>query len=318
MAATEAHQLSDARYKSGRDSYFLLLDATRTLYAAEQALVTTRLQEQANPRDLVQSAGRGLEGARMSGERMVTEKAAARADAQRERILAAAQQCFIAEGFHAATIAAIAERAGMSAGLIYRYFDSKRAIVLAIIERELHQRRAHIAAQTGNVDFVGGLVETFRELRGDSPLASSAVLFLEMTAEGTRVPEVAHALQAADQAARLEFAGWLQRKVAHGCAARRGGIDSGADPLRRLGGAGSAGTGARSRGASACHHIRRGRRHERAVRASPGKLPKKNSVRDSAYGVCSWPIADGVGRTAEADGARRIAVVGAWSIRRSC
>ena len=62
-------------------------------------------------------------------------RAAARADLQRARILDAAQRCFVESGFHAATMAKIAETAGMSAGLIYRYFESKNAIVLAIIER---------------------------------------------------------------------------------------------------------------------------------------------------------------------------------------
>ena len=39
--------------------------------------------------------------------RVPSDKAAARAEAQRERILEAAQQCFIADGFHAATMATI-------------------------------------------------------------------------------------------------------------------------------------------------------------------------------------------------------------------
>ena len=61
----------------------------------------------------------------------------ARAAKQRERILDAAEVCFIQHGFHAASMAGIAQTADMSAGLIYRYFDSKAAIVKAIIERHL-------------------------------------------------------------------------------------------------------------------------------------------------------------------------------------
>ena len=45
-----------------------------------------------------------------------TTKAQARAEAQHERILSAAQQCFIEHGFHAASMASIAETAEMSAG----------------------------------------------------------------------------------------------------------------------------------------------------------------------------------------------------------
>ena len=63
--------------------------------------------------------------------------AATRAARQRERILDAAENCFIESGFQAASMAHIAQTAGMSAGLIYRYFDSKASIVKAIIERHL-------------------------------------------------------------------------------------------------------------------------------------------------------------------------------------
>lgn len=47
-AATSAEQLSRARYEAGRDSYLVQLDAQRTLYAAQQGLVSTRLAEQTN------------------------------------------------------------------------------------------------------------------------------------------------------------------------------------------------------------------------------------------------------------------------------
>ncbi len=70
------------------------------------------------------------------------DKAAARTQSQRDRILKAAQQSFIRHGFHAAGMAGIAQAAQMSPGLIYRYFDSKNAIILAIIERQLAEKKA--------------------------------------------------------------------------------------------------------------------------------------------------------------------------------
>ena len=60
-----------------------------------------------------------------------------RAQAQRERILDAAPRCFIARGFHAASVSDIATEAGISQGLMYRYFDNKRAMILALIERRV-------------------------------------------------------------------------------------------------------------------------------------------------------------------------------------
>ena len=61
----------------------------------------------------------------MNGAASPPVKAGNRADAQRERILCAALKCFIEHGFHAASMANIAEAAQMSAGLMYRYFENK-------------------------------------------------------------------------------------------------------------------------------------------------------------------------------------------------
>lgn len=58
-AATRANQLSQARYDAGMDSYLILLDAQRTLYAAQQGVVTTRLAEQANRVTLYKVLGGG-------------------------------------------------------------------------------------------------------------------------------------------------------------------------------------------------------------------------------------------------------------------
>lgn len=54
-----------------------------------------------------------------------------RAD-RRESILAAALQCFVERGFHGTAIPQIADKAGIAAGTIYHYFDSKEALVNAL------------------------------------------------------------------------------------------------------------------------------------------------------------------------------------------
>ncbi|KGM57745.1 transporter [Lysobacter arseniciresistens ZS79] len=58
-AATRTHELSQARYDAGLDSHLVLLDAQRTLYAAQQAVVATRLAEQANRVTLYKALGGG-------------------------------------------------------------------------------------------------------------------------------------------------------------------------------------------------------------------------------------------------------------------
>jgi multidrug efflux system outer membrane protein len=58
-AAENADDLSKRRYEAGADSYLVLLDAQRTLYAAQQALVTTLLAEQVNRVTLYKALGGG-------------------------------------------------------------------------------------------------------------------------------------------------------------------------------------------------------------------------------------------------------------------
>jgi len=60
VAASEAaFKLSDARYRNGVDSYLGLLDAQRSLYAAQQELIGVRLSEAANRVTLYKAMGGG-------------------------------------------------------------------------------------------------------------------------------------------------------------------------------------------------------------------------------------------------------------------
>ena len=57
-----------------------------------------------------------------------------RAD-KREAILDAALDLFAQRGFHGTAVPAVAERARVGAGTIYRYFASKEALVNAVYQR---------------------------------------------------------------------------------------------------------------------------------------------------------------------------------------
>jgi AcrR family transcriptional regulator len=54
--------------------------------------------------------------------------------ARRQEILDAARRAFVANGFDATSMQRIAQESGVSAGNIYRYFDSKEALIGAVIE----------------------------------------------------------------------------------------------------------------------------------------------------------------------------------------
>jgi multidrug efflux system outer membrane protein len=59
-AAAASLRLSDLRYRTGVDTFLTVLDAQRTLYSAQQTLITTRLTEQSNMVELYRSLGGGL------------------------------------------------------------------------------------------------------------------------------------------------------------------------------------------------------------------------------------------------------------------
>jgi AcrR family transcriptional regulator len=126
--------------------------------------------------------------------------AATHAARQRERILDAAEKCFIESGFHAASMAHIAETAGISAGLIYRYFDSKALIVKAIIERHLEtESSAQIDRLNSSDDVRDAVLELFeRWQRSDDP-HMNAGLFLDLTAECTRDAQIARVVREKDR-----------------------------------------------------------------------------------------------------------------------
>jgi AcrR family transcriptional regulator len=150
----------------------------------------------------------------MSEPRVPVARGPERAQAQRERILAAAKKCFVEHGFHAASMGVIAHEAGMSPGLIYRYYDSKSTIIVAIMARQLEESRESIRKLNSAGDFAEAIFATYSHWRDRDSTVMSAALFAEMSAEATRDPAVAAALRTTDQAIRDELCQVISTGVA--------------------------------------------------------------------------------------------------------
>ena len=71
------------------------------------------------------------------------------------------------------------------------------------------------------------MIAKFRGWQAGQPEVMNAPLFLEMSAEGTRAPEVARAIAASDALTRQDFERWLLRPRAEG------GVGMAADCARR-------------------------------------------------------------------------------------
>ena len=66
--------------------------------------------------------------------------------ARREQLLGAAQEVFVANGYHAAAMDDIAERAGVSKPVLYQHFPSKLELYLALLDQHAESSQARVRA----------------------------------------------------------------------------------------------------------------------------------------------------------------------------
>ena len=147
---------------------------------------------------------------------MIERKAESHKQSQRERILEAAKRRFVQSGFHSASMATISETAGMSPGLIYRYFENKKAIILAIVEAELETVQRRLCDMPNTDDLASSLVDYFESYDEERYDSVSAPLFLEISAEAARDPEIAEAVSRIDDIVRDAIADWFHRSREEG------------------------------------------------------------------------------------------------------
>jgi AcrR family transcriptional regulator len=85
--------------------------------------------------------------------------------ARRKQLLAAAQQVFVAQGYHAAAMDDIAERAGVSKPVLYQHFPGKLELYLALLDTHcdamVARMRAAMEATTDNKERVRGAIQAY-------------------------------------------------------------------------------------------------------------------------------------------------------------
>jgi AcrR family transcriptional regulator len=134
-----------------------------------------------------------------------------RARAQRARILKAAHQSFAESGFHAASMADISVRAGMSPGLIYRYFENKSAIIQAIVQQQLDLARERVRMSC-DIDLTQKMIDEFGREPTEEHAGMNPALLLELSAEATRDSQIAAAVQTFDRELRSLLVEWMSRR----------------------------------------------------------------------------------------------------------
>ena len=108
------------------------------------------------------------------------------------QILEAAMVCFAKRGFHQASMHDISAEAGISVGLIYRYFENKEAVIAAMADR--HKKEIHAVLERARM--APSLLESLEILFTahcceNSPKVQSAFV-VDLYAEASRNPQVAN------------------------------------------------------------------------------------------------------------------------------
>jgi AcrR family transcriptional regulator len=87
--------------------------------------------------------------------------------ARRKQLLAAAQEVFVAQGYHAAAMDDIAERAGVSKPVLYQHFPGKLELYLALLDTHcdaiVHKVRTAMTSSTDNKQRVAAAMSAYFE-----------------------------------------------------------------------------------------------------------------------------------------------------------
>jgi AcrR family transcriptional regulator len=119
---------------------------------------------------------------------------------RRQQLLDAALEIFVAQGYHAAAMDDIAERAGVSKPVLYQHFPGKLDLYLALLDASTHALvgavQTALASTTDNRQRVEATVAAYFDFVADQGGAFQLVFASDLTAE----PAVRERVERADHA----------------------------------------------------------------------------------------------------------------------
>tara|TARA_B110000037_G_C17024321_1_gene466700 strand:+ start:392 stop:994 length:603 start_codon:yes stop_codon:yes gene_type:complete len=124
---------------------------------------------------------------------------------RRRQILEAALICFREKGFHGASMSSICKKAKMSPGHLYHYFESKNALISAIVQSDVSFHEEKLASLVENGNTLETMLSRINEIwQLDKDL--DAALYSEIMAEASRNPEAAAVIRQHEIRLRERFA----------------------------------------------------------------------------------------------------------------
>jgi AcrR family transcriptional regulator len=135
---------------------------------------------------------------------------------RRREILEAAEECFVKSGFHAASMADIATAAGVSMGLLYRYFANKEAIIESFAAQDSAAAVAAIEDWAEAKPALPHLRELLRTLITEAMQPERAAIIAEIYAESLRNTKLQRLLSRHENAVAKAWAGAITTHRARG------------------------------------------------------------------------------------------------------
>src|SRR5438876_3772299 len=110
---------------------------------------------------------------------------------RRTQILDAAVVCFAKRGFHQASMHDISAEAGISVGLIYRYFQNKEAVIAAMADRHKQEIQEILERARQAPNLRESLETLFTAHCGETEPQVTAAFVVDLFAEASRNQHVA-------------------------------------------------------------------------------------------------------------------------------
>ena len=111
---------------------------------------------------------------------------------RRSQILEAAIVCFAKRGFHQASMHDISAEAGISVGLIYRYFANKEAVISAMADRHKQEIQALLERARQAPTLLESLEILFTAHCCENAPKVQSAFVVDLYAESSRNPQVAN------------------------------------------------------------------------------------------------------------------------------
>jgi AcrR family transcriptional regulator len=119
--------------------------------------------------------------------------------ARRKQLLGAAQQVFVANGYHAAAMDDIAERAGVSKPVLYQHFPGKLELYLALLDQHaddlVARVRESLTETTDNKQRVEGCIQAYFDFVTDDNRESAGAFRLVFESDLRNEPAVAERME---------------------------------------------------------------------------------------------------------------------------